>query len=88
MSHLSMRALLLISAAVLVSTGLPTSPRAQAPEKQPNVTANADGSCTIHRGTAGDIRIENGATYHRQKQKFYPERTYLCKDGQINVVKE
>jgi hypothetical protein len=82
-------AVLVISVAALS----PLSAQAQAPDKPPDVTANADGSCTYHKHLGGareDIRVENGATYHQEEKKgeksgviFVPDRTYLCKDGHL-----
>lgn len=63
-------------------------------QNQLNVTANSDGSCTIHYHSRGDVHVDNGGTYHQQPmvgQKsgvvYVPERTYGCKDGHISIVK-
>jgi hypothetical protein len=95
MNKLSNRTLLSSAAVMLCLAVMPATTRAQEQDKPPSVTANGDGSCTYHKRTTADIRVENGATYHQQELKgrktgavYVPDRTYLCKDGHFSVVKE
>jgi hypothetical protein len=90
-----------LAVAVMLSFAalLPLSARAQAPDKPPDVSANADGSCTYHKHLSGgareDIKVENGTTYHQEELKgsksgvvFIPDRMYLCKDGHFSRVNQ
>ncbi len=63
-------------------------------QNQSHFTANSDGSCTIHY-TRGDVRVDNGGTYHQQENRgqksgiiYVPDRMYQCKGGHISVVKQ
>jgi hypothetical protein len=72
---------------------MPSAP-AQSAESMPDVTANGDGSCTVHYRTRSDIHINNGTTYHQEEMRgkksgiiYVPDRTYLCQSGHLSVVK-